>query len=164
MISTPRHFLELKDVASSELRRIIDMGALFKRGEKLNSAAQPLAGRALAMIFEKPSTRTRVSFEIAMKQLGGSVVVLTPNEMQIGRGETIADTARVLSRYVDAIMMRTTENDKLAELASFAEVPVINGLTDHSHPCQLMAENSLISAPVSPCFRLAINILIWSRR
>ena len=81
-----------------------------------------------------------MSFEIAMKQLGGSVVVLTPNEMQIGRGETIADTARVLSRYVDAIMMRTTEDDKLAELASHAEVPVINGLTDHSHPCQLMAD------------------------
>ena len=136
----PRHFLELKEVASAELRRIIDMGALFKRGEKLNGAAQPLTGRALAMIFEKPSTRTRVSFEVAMKQLGGSVVVLTPNEMQIGRGETIADTARVLSRYVDAIMMRTTENDKLAELASYAEVPVINGLTDHSHPCQLMAD------------------------
>jgi len=135
-----RHFLELKDVASSELRRILDMGALFKRGEKLNGAAQPLTGRALAMIFEKPSTRTRVSFEVAMKQLGGSVVVLTPNEMQIGRGETIADTARVLSRYVDAIMMRTTENDKLVELASHAEVPVINGLTDHSHPCQLMAD------------------------
>ena len=141
MTSTPRHFLELTDVASSE-----SCGGLsiwlrsFKRGETLNGAAQPLAERALAMIFEKPSTRTRVSFEVAMKQLGGSVVVLTPNEMQIGRGETIADTARVLSRYVDAIMMRTTENDKLAELASFAEVPVINGLTDHSHPCQLMAD------------------------
>jgi len=140
MKSMPRHFLELKEVASDELRRIVDMGASFKRGEKLNGTAQPLTGRALAMIFEKPSTRTRVSFEVAMKQLGGSVVVLTPNEMQIGRGETIADTARVLSRYVDAIMMRTTENRKLAELASHAEVPVINGLTDHSHPCQLMAD------------------------
>ena len=140
MKSPPRHFLELTQVASAELRRIVDMGASFKRGERPNSFARPLDGRALAMIFEKPSTRTRVSFEIAMKQLGGSVVVLTPNEMQIGRGETIADTARVLSRYVDAIMMRTTENDKLAELASHAEVPVINGLTDHSHPCQLMAD------------------------
>ncbi len=137
---SPRHFLELKDVASADLRRILEMGAQFKRGKKLGGATLPLAGHALAMIFEKPSTRTRVSFEIAMKQLGGSVVVLTPNEMQIGRGETIADTARVLSRYVDAIMMRTTENDKLVELASYAEVPVINGLTDHSHPCQLMAD------------------------
>ena len=140
MRSAPRHFLELKEVASDELRRIVEMGASFKRGEKLNGNSRPLEGRALAMIFEKPSTRTRVSFEVAMKQLGGSVVVLTPNEMQIGRGETIADTARVLSRYVDAIMMRTTENKKLAELASHAEVPVINGLTDHSHPCQLMAD------------------------
>jgi ornithine carbamoyltransferase len=140
MKETPRHFLELTQVASEELRRIVDMGASFKRGERLNGNARPLEGRALAMIFEKPSTRTRVSFEVAMKQLGGTVVVMTPNEMQIGRGETIADTARVLSRYVDAIMMRTTENDKLAELASHAEVPVINGLTDHSHPCQLMAD------------------------
>jgi ornithine carbamoyltransferase len=140
MRKTPRHFLELTEVASGELRRIVDMAVSFKRGERLNSDARPLDGRALAMIFEKPSTRTRVSFEVAMKQLGGTVVVMTPNEMQIGRGETIADTARVLSRYVDAIMMRTTENDKLAELASYAEVPVINGLTDHSHPCQLMAD------------------------
>ena len=102
----PRHFLELKEVASGELRRIVDMGASFKRGEKLNGTSRPADGRALAMIFEKPSTRTRVSFEIAMKQLGGTVVVvLTPNEMQIGRGETIADTARVLSLYVDAIMV-----------------------------------------------------------
>jgi len=140
MKKTPRHFLELTEVASGELRRIVDMAVSFKRGERLNGDARPLDGRALAMIFEKPSTRTRVSFEVAMKQLGGTVVVMTPNEMQIGRGETIADTARVLSRYVDAIMMRTTENDKLAELASYAEVPVINGLTDHSHPCQLMAD------------------------
>ena len=140
MKPSPRHFLELTQVASDELRRIVDLGALFKRGGRLNGSARPLEGRALAMIFEKPSTRTRVSFEVGMKQLGGTVVVMTPNEMQIGRGETIADTARVLSRYVDAIMMRTNENDKLAELASYAEVPVINGLTDHSHPCQLMAD------------------------
>ena len=140
MKQAPRHFLELTQIASEELRRIVEMAASFKRGDRLNGSARPLDGKALAMIFEKPSTRTRVSFEVAMKQLGGTVVVMTPNEMQIGRGETIADTARVLSRYVDAIMMRTTENDKLAELASYAEVPVINGLTDHSHPCQLMAD------------------------
>ena len=140
MKAAPRHFLELTQVAALELRRIVDMAVSFKRGEWYGGSARPLDGKALAMIFEKPSTRTRVSFEVAMKQLGGTVVVMTPNEMQIGRGETIADTARVLSRYVDAIMMRTTENDKLAELASYAEVPVINGLTDHSHPCQLMAD------------------------
>ncbi|MEX2453820.1 MAG: ornithine carbamoyltransferase [Rhodospirillaceae bacterium] len=137
---TPRHFLELSQVASGELRRIVDMGASFKRGERLNGAARPFEGRTLAMIFEKPSTRTRVSFEVAMKQLGGETVVLMPHDMQIGRGETIADTARVLSRYVDAIMMRTTADETLAELARFAQVPVINGLTGRSHPCQLMAD------------------------
>lgn len=140
MTGTPRHFLELAEVEAGELRRIIELGAAFKRGEPVNGSARPLEGRALAMIFEKPSTRTRVSFEVAMKQLGGDVVVLTPTEMQIGRGETIADTARVLSRYVDAIMMRTTADSVLAELAENAEVPVINGLTDRSHPCQLMAD------------------------
>ncbi len=138
--SKPRHFLELSQVASGELRRIVDMGASFKRGERLNGAARPFEGRTLAMIFEKPSTRTRVSFEVAMKQLGGETVVLMPQDMQIGRGETIADTARVLSRYVDAIMMRTTLDETLAELARYAEVPVINGLTGRSHPCQLMAD------------------------
>ena len=136
----PRHFLELRDVAANDLRHIIDMSASFKRGQSLDNNSRLLSGRALAMIFEKPSTRTRVSFEVAMKQLGGHVVILSPNEMQIGRGETIADTARVLSRYVDVIMMRTNKVTKLSELASHAEIPVINGLTDHSHPCQLMAD------------------------
>ena len=137
---TPRHFLELRDVAANDLRHIIDMSASLKRDESLDNNSRLLSGRALAMIFEKPSTRTRVSFEVAMKQLGGHVVILSPNEMQIGRGETIADTARVLSRYVDVIMMRTNKVTKLSELASHAEIPVINGLTDHSHPCQLMAD------------------------
>jgi len=94
----------------------------------------------LACIFEKPSTRTRVSFDVGMKRLGGETVVLTPAETQLGRGETIADTARVLSRYVDAIMIRTTQEEKLLELAEHASVPVINGLTDRTHPCQLMAD------------------------
>jgi ornithine carbamoyltransferase len=101
---------------------------------------KPLDGKVLACIFEKPSTRTRVSFDVGMKQLGGEVVVLTPAETQLGRGETIADTARVLSRYVDAIMIRTTAEEKLLELAEYATVPVINGLTDRTHPCQLMAD------------------------
>src|SRR5258707_2793162 len=101
---------------------------------------QPLAGKMLAMIFDKPSTRTRVSFDVAMRQLGGDTVVLTGQEMQLGRGETIADTARVLSRYVDAIMIRPLEHDMLVELAQHATVPVINGLTRRSHPCQVMAD------------------------
>ena len=102
--------------------------------------ARPLEGKTLAMIFEKPSTRTRVSFDVAMRQLGGETLILTTADSQIGRGETVADTARVLSRYVDAIMIRTDDNEKLDELAEYATVPVINGLTDRSHPCQLMAD------------------------
>ena len=140
MANAKKHFLQLRQIATEDLRRILELANGFKLGVGPDRQARPLEGRVLAMIFEKPSTRTRVSFEVAMKQLGGSVVALSPTEMQIGRGETIADTARVLSRYVDAIMMRTAENQKLAELASFSRVPVINGLTEHSHPCQLMAD------------------------
>ena len=139
-MNQPRHFLDLCQVDSAVLREMLDTSIAYKRGEALNGSARPLDGKTLAMIFEKPSTRTRVSFEVATKQLGGDVVVLTPTEMQIGRGETIADTARVLSRYVDAVMMRTTDANTLAELARYATVPVINGLTSRSHPCQLMAD------------------------
>ncbi len=117
---------------------MLDIAAGFKQAGGVSS--RPLAGKTLAMIFEKPSTRTRVSFEVAMRQLGGDVIVLSAREMQLGRGETPADTARVLSRYVDAIMLRTDGVSKLHELARHATVPVINGLTDTSHPCQLMAD------------------------
>jgi len=134
----PRHFLDLDKVEQDELRRIVDLGRAFKTGKAAD--AQPLRGKTLAMIFEKPSTRTRVSFEVGMRQLGGEAVVLSHTEMQLGRGETVADTARVLSRYVDAIMIRTDAPEKLLELAENATVPVINGLTDRSHPCQLMAD------------------------
>ena len=102
--------------------------------------SRPLDGHVLAMIFEKPSTRTRVSFEMAIRQLGGTALMLSSNDTQLGRGETVADTARVLSRYVDAIMIRTDSHDKLLDLAEYATVPVINGLTDNSHPCQVMAD------------------------
>ncbi len=132
----PRHFLDLRDFDPATLRRMLDLAAGFKRGQ----GAKPLAGRTLALIFEKPSTRTRVSFEVGMRQLGGDVIVLSARDMQSGRGETPADTARVLSRYVDAIMLRTDAAGKLHELARHATVPVINGLTDTSHPCQLMAD------------------------
>src|SRR5690242_6732615 len=117
---------------------MLDVAVGFKR--RGGVASRPLAGKTLALIFEKPSTRTRVSFEVAMRQLGGEAIVLSAREMQLGRGETVADTARVLSRYVDAIMMRTDHAAKLHELVRFATVPVINGLTDASHPCQLMAD------------------------
>jgi ornithine carbamoyltransferase len=139
MRAEPRHFLDLIDIAPGELRGIIEDSRAMKACAR-SSGMLPIAGKMLAMIFDKPSTRTRVSFDVAMRQLGGDTVVLTGQEMQLGRGETIADTARVLSRYVDAIMIRTLEHDMLLELAEHATVPVINGLTRRSHPCQIMAD------------------------
>ncbi len=132
-----RHFLELRDFDGATLRRMLDLARVLKQG---GGTSRPLAGRMLALIFEKPSTRTRVSFEVGMHQLGGETIMLTGKEMQLGRGETLADTARVLSRYVDAIVLRTDRAAKLHELAAHASVPVINGLTDLTHPCQLMAD------------------------
>jgi ornithine carbamoyltransferase len=141
-VSAPRHFLDLTEIPNDQLRGMIDQSRAMKEQLKRDraSAAKPLAGKTLAMIFDKPSTRTRVSFDVAMRQLGGDVVMLTGAEMQLGRGETIADTARVLSRYVDAIMIRILNHDDLRELAQHATVPVINGLTRLSHPCQVMAD------------------------
>ncbi|RIY00943.1 ornithine carbamoyltransferase [Aureimonas flava] len=136
--STPRHFLDLSAVAPQDLRAILDDAG--ERKALGRAAPRPLEGRMLAMIFEKPSTRTRVSFDVAMRQLGGETLFLSGSEMQLGRAETIADTARVLSRYVDAIMIRTTEHSRLLEMADAATVPVINALTDDTHPCQIMAD------------------------
>ncbi|MEO3998077.1 ornithine carbamoyltransferase [Mesorhizobium sp. CAU 1732] len=135
-----RHFTDLSKVSAAELRTILDDARARKH--RLNSGARerPLDGKVLAMIFEKPSTRTRVSFDVGMRQLGGETIMLTGTEMQLGRSETIADTAKVLSRYVDAIMIRTTSHDRLVELTQHATVPVINGLTDDTHPCQIMAD------------------------
>jgi ornithine carbamoyltransferase len=133
----PRHFLELMDFEPATLRRMLDLAAQAKRGV---FAGKPLAGRTVALIFEKPSTRTRVSFEVGVKQLGGDVVMLYARDMQSSRGEEVSDTAKVLSRYVDAIMMRTHDVRRIREMAEHATVPVINGLTDVSHPCQLMAD------------------------
>jgi ornithine carbamoyltransferase len=134
----PRHFLDLRDFDTPTLRQMLDIASGFKRAGGVSS--RPLAGKTLALIFEKPSTRTRVSFEVGMRQLGGDVVILSGKDTQLGRGESVADTARVLSRYVDAIMLRTDKASKLQELAEYATVPVINGLTEASHPCQLMAD------------------------
>jgi ornithine carbamoyltransferase len=141
--SAPRHFLDLAAIEGSVLRGILDDSRARKArngAAKGNGRDAPLAGKTLAMIFERPSTRTRISFEVAMRQLGGDAIVLRPDEMQLKRGETVGDTARVLSRYVDAIMIRVGSDEKLRELARFATVPVINGLTDFSHPCQVMAD------------------------
>jgi ornithine carbamoyltransferase len=143
--SAPRHFLDISVLSKDEVRAIVDEAHARKAARIDWPKAKPdedapLDGHALAMIFQKNSTRTRVSFDIAMRQLGGDVIMLTGQEMQLGRGETIADTARVLSRYVDAIMIRILDPDALAELAEHATVPVINGLTRRSHPCQVMAD------------------------
>jgi ornithine carbamoyltransferase len=136
-----RHFLDLTELPAHDLRGLIESSRAMKsERQQQRTDDRPLAGKMLAMIFAKPSTRTRVSFDVAMRQLGGETICLTGQEMQLGRGESIADTARVLSRYVDAIMIRILEHSALMELAEHATVPVINGLTRRSHPCQVMAD------------------------
>ncbi len=142
MKSPVKHFLDLSEIPAPELRRILDAAASIKARRRKGQRAEqrPLEGRVLALIFDKPSTRTRVSFDVGMRELGGETIMLTGAEMQLGRGETIADTARVLSRYVDAIMIRILSHDDLTELATHATVPVINGLTKRTHPCQVMAD------------------------
>ncbi len=144
-VGTVKHFLDLNDFDSATLNGLIasarkrkDARTGLARGEE--DADRPLAGKMLALIFDKPSTRTRISFDVGMQQLGGKTIMLTGAEMQLGRGETMADTARVLSRYVDCIMIRTLDQDMLHELAENASVPVINGMTKLSHPCQVLAD------------------------
>ncbi len=136
----PKHFLDLSELDASDLRQILDHASSYKNGLNVIGGMSPLAGKTLAMIFEKPSTRTRVSFEVGMVQLGGHPLVIMGDNSQLGRGETIADTARVLSRMVDGVMLRTDSHEKLMEMAHYCTVPVINALTDNSHPCQLMAD------------------------
>jgi ornithine carbamoyltransferase len=140
-----RHFLNLSDAGGDAVAAMISDAIdrkAARKGQPKGSADRdaPLAGHVLAMVFEKNSTRTRVSFDVAMRQLGGSALILDAGTTQLGRGETIADTARVLSRMADAIMLRTDDHAKVEELAHYADVPVINGLTDLSHPCQIMAD------------------------
>ena len=139
------HFLDIHKTDATALRGIIDQASAMKqarlgRPKGALDDEQPLAGHMVALIFEKPSTRTRVSFDVGVRQMGGQTMVLSGKDMQLGHGETIADTARVLSRYVDLIMIRTFDESVLAEMAEYASVPVINGLTDRTHPCQIMAD------------------------
>ena len=139
----PRHFLDIDRIDARTLRRIIDMArAMKKAGKRVPARLKPegIADAVLMLIFEKPSTRTRVSFDVAMRQLGGQSLALNHTDLQIGRGEPISDTAKVLSRYVDAIMLRANKHETLMELAEHATVPVINGLTDRTHPCQIVAD------------------------
>ncbi|MBS0979243.1 ornithine carbamoyltransferase [Acetobacter thailandicus] len=142
--TTLRHFLDLKDIDATTLRQILDVARDIKKMQQNRRfplhPRTPLAGRTLGIILSKPSTRTRVSFEVGIRQLGGDAVILSPSEMQLGRGETIADTGRVLSRFVDSLVLRTGKTESLHALAKWSSVPVINGLTPSSHPVQILAD------------------------
>ena len=132
-----RHFLDIKDFDEDRLAAMLQTARDMKAGTYTD---KPLSGRHIGMIFEKPSTRTRVSFEVGISQLGGIPVVLAASDLQLGRGETVADTAKVLSRYLDGVMIRALRHETVTELAEHATIPVINGLTNLSHPCQVMAD------------------------
>ena len=142
--TTPRHYLELRDLDTATLRAILDAATVMKRAQQGRRyplhPGRPLEGRTLGLMMEKPSTRTRVSFEVAMRQLGGEVIVLSPRDTQLGRGESIPDTARVLSRFLDALVLRTDDPGKLLQLVAASTIPVINGLTSRSHPVQILAD------------------------
>jgi ornithine carbamoyltransferase len=162
MTAAPKHFLDISDFDARTLNGIIAKARAMKDARKglpkgLREKDEPLKGRMLALIFERPSTRTRVSFEVGMRQLGGETLVLSSNDMQLGRGESIADTARVLSRYVDAIMIRAARHSNLTELAAAATVPVINGLTNLTHPCQVMADVMTLEEHVAPLKDLTVS-------
>ena len=137
---TVRHFLTLTDLSSAELSALLHRAIELKAGHKKKAIYQPLENRVLAMVFEKSSTRTRVSFEAGMAQFGGHAIFLSPRDTQLGRGEPIEDSARVLSSMADCIMVRTYEHEKIECFAEYSSVPVINGLTDEVHPCQLLAD------------------------
>ena len=152
------HFLDLDLLDAASLRAILDSAAALKLGAAERDE-KALEGKVMALIFERPSTRTRVSFQVAMSQMGGQTVVLAPEDTQLGRGESMADTARVLSEYVDGIMIRAERHETLRELARFSGVPVINGLTDKSHPCQLMADIMTFEEHSGP---IAGRVVAWS--
>jgi len=137
---TPRHFLTLHDLSSDEIHQVIDLAIELKAAHREGRQEPVFAGKVLGMIFEKSSTRTRVSFEAGMAQLGGDALFLSPNDTQLGRGEPIEDSARVISRMVDIVMIRTFGHDKVEKFAEYSKVPVINALTDQLHPCQLLAD------------------------
>ena len=150
-----RHFLDLRDFDRDRLNSMLETAAQMKAGEV---SSMPLAGKSIGMIFEKPSTRTRVSFEVGIRQLGGTPVMLAAQDLQLGRGETVADTARVLSRYLDGVMIRALSHDTVAEFAAEGSIPVINGLTNLSHPCQIMADLQTIQAHLGA---LEHQIVAW---
>ncbi len=153
-MAAPRHFLDISELTSETLAGLIADARKMKVAGRRSDT--PMNGRVLAMVFDKPSTRTRISFDVGMRQLGGETVILSGADSQLGRGEAISDTARVLSRYVDAIMIRTTAHDRLLELADYATVPVINGLTDDTHPCQIMADVLTLEEACGPVGKTTI--------
>ncbi len=151
--TTPRHFLDISEIDAKSLRRMIDAAHAMKRaGKRTPATLRPkgIENCVLVLIFEKPSTRTRISFDIAMRQLGGQAISLNHTDLQLGRGESVADTARVLSRYADAVMIRASSHETLTELGRNATIPVINGLTDKSHPCQVMADIQTFEEHLGP--------------
>ncbi len=150
-----RHFLDLRDFDRDRLSAMLDTAAQMKAG---TDTSTPLAGKSIGMIFEKPSTRTRVSFEVGIRQLGGTPIMLAAHDLQLGRGETVSDTAKVLSRYLDGVMIRALRHDTVAEFAEHGTIPVINGLTNLSHPCQIMADLQTIQAHLGP---LENQIVTW---
>lgn len=151
-MSSHRHFIDLSDLTAQELNDILAGAARMKarRGTPAAAVDKPLAGKKIAMVFEQPSLRTRVSFDVGIRELGGEPLMITGREIELGERETIADTARVLSRYVDAIMIRMLDHDQLKELAQYATVPVINGLTKRSHPCQVAADIMTFEERIGP--------------
>ncbi|MCY3809968.1 MAG: ornithine carbamoyltransferase [Gemmatimonadetes bacterium] len=146
-MTEPRHFIEIADWTSGQLQRLLDLAGRVRDGA---FADRPLEGRTVAMIFQKPSTRTRVSTEVGVAQLGGHALMISELDSQMGRGESVSDTARVLSRYVDAILIRTFGHERVVEFARHATVPVVNGLTDLVHPCQVMADLMTIVQEFGP--------------
>lgn len=162
MSTSPKHFLDISDFDSVTLNGIVKNARAMKDARQglpkgMRETNEPLKGRMLALIFERPSTRTRVSFEVGMRQMGGETLVLSSGDMQLGRGETVSDTAKVLSRYVDAIMIRAAKHSNLTELAAAAAVPVINGLTNLTHPCQVMADVMTLEEHVAPLKELTVS-------
>jgi len=150
-----RHFLDLRDFDRDRLDAMLDTAAQMKAGR---DSSTPLAGKSIGMIFEKPSTRTRVSFEVGIRQLGGTPIMLAAHDLQLGRGETVSDTAKVLSRYLDGVMIRALRHETVAEFAAEGSIPVINGLTNLSHPCQIMADLQTIQAHLGA---LEHQIVAW---
>ncbi len=154
-----RHFLDIADYSTDQLRQILADAFVMKA--KPHTMADWLSGKNIALLFEKPSTRTRISFEVGVNQLGAAPIVLDHKSMQLGRGETVADTALVMSRYVDAIMIRAESHDTVMELAHHASIPVINGLTNRSHPCQVMADVMTVAEKKAPDMDFSRLNIVW---